>query len=62
MSGVAEYLGKAIGFDALAACTGDRSLKGRYADLAACYRLLAKGRLRLVGERVIGSDEPQESN
>jgi hypothetical protein len=62
MSGVAEYLGKAIGFEALAACAGDPSLKRRYADLAGCYRLLAEERLRLATERAVRSDEPKDPN
>jgi hypothetical protein len=41
---VAEYLERAAEFEALAAATSIDTLKKRYFDIAACYRLLAKER------------------
>lgn len=56
MRSVAEYINKAAEFDGLAARTIEAGLKRRYADLAACYRLLAAERERLITEGVIPSD------
>ena len=53
MRSVADYLLKATEFDALASKAPEPSLKKRYADLAECYRLLARERERLVIEGVI---------
>ena len=41
MRSVIEYEGKAKEFDALAHDATDPALRKRYADVAACYRLLA---------------------
>ena len=44
MRSAIEYEGKAGEFDALANGATDPALRKRYADLAACYRLLAVDR------------------
>jgi hypothetical protein len=56
MRTTAEYLAKAVEFDDLANTAPRPELKQRYADLAACYRLLAKERERLVAEGVLSAD------
>jgi len=53
---VAEYLDQARAFDALAAAAPVESLQKRYADLAACYRLLAEERKRLIAAGDIPRD------
>lgn len=50
MRSVAEYLKRAAEYEALAASAGVDALKKRYGDIAACYRLLAQERERLIGE------------
>jgi hypothetical protein len=45
---VADYLEKAVEFDALAKEASDLGLKKRYADVAEGYRLLARERQRLI--------------
>lgn len=58
MRSVAEYLEKAAEFDEMAAAANVEVLRKRYADIAACYRLLAKDREWLIstgaieGERI----------
>lgn len=54
---VAEYLERAAEFEGMAASAGVGVLKKRYADIAACYRLLAKDREWLIGTGAIGSDQ-----
>ena len=56
MRSVAEYIDRAVEFDRLAADTADPTLKKRYADLAACYRLLAQDRERLIAEGSLAAD------
>jgi hypothetical protein len=56
MRGATEYLLKALAFDALAAASPEEAFKKRYADLAACYRLLAAERERLIREGTISTD------
>jgi hypothetical protein len=41
----------------MAASAGVDVLKKRYADIAACYRLLAKDREWLIGTGAIGSEQ-----
>jgi hypothetical protein len=53
---VADYLERAAEFEALAAATDVDVLKKRYDDIAACYRLLAKERERLIGSGTIPSE------
>jgi hypothetical protein len=53
MRTVAEYNAKANDFDVFARNAATPELKKRYADLAECYRLLAKERERLVKQGVI---------
>jgi len=53
MRTVAEYLDKAIEFETLAATSPEESLRKRFADIAACYRLLAKERERLIATGAI---------
>jgi hypothetical protein len=57
MRSVEEYLNRAQEFDELAARTDDSALKTRYADLAACYRLLASERRRLIADSTLSPDE-----
>jgi hypothetical protein len=45
---VAEYLERAAEFESLAAAASVDTLRKRFADVAACYRLLAEERERLV--------------
>jgi hypothetical protein len=54
---VAEYLERAAEFEGMAASAGVDVLKKRYADIAACYRLLAKDREWLIGTGAIGSGQ-----
>jgi hypothetical protein len=54
---VAEYLERAAEFEGMAASAGVDVLKKRYADIAACYRLLAKDREWLIGTGAIGSEQ-----
>lgn len=57
---VAEYLERAAEFEGMAASAGVEVLKKRYADIAACYRLLAKDREWLIGTGAIeqhGNDQ-----
>jgi hypothetical protein len=53
---VEEYLSKADEFDALAAAEKNERLKRRYADVAECFRLLAKERARLIGDGDLAPD------
>ena len=55
MREVSEYIAKAKEFDALAADAPDAALRRRYADLAACYRLLAAEREQLIATGAIAS-------
>lgn len=57
---VAEYLERAAEFERMAASVNVDVLKKRYADIAACYRLLAKDREWLIGTGAIASE--QDSN
>lgn len=61
MRSVAEYIDKAVEFDRLAADTSDLTLKKRYADLAACYRLLAHDREKLIAEDTLADDPAADS-
>ena len=54
---VAEYLERAAEFEGMAALASVDVLKKRYADIAACYRLLAKDRERLIGTGAIASEQ-----
>ena len=58
MRSVAEYLARATEFDELARSSSEPALKKRYADIAECYRLLARERQRLIE---IGSIEPESA-
>jgi hypothetical protein len=53
MRTVVEYLDKAAEFDALARAAVHPGLRTRYADLADCYRMLAKEREQLVVQGAI---------
>ena len=55
MREVSEFIAKAEEFDARAAEAPDAALKRRYADLAACYRLLAAEREQLIAAGAISS-------
>jgi hypothetical protein len=61
MRSVTEYIDKAVEFSQLAADTTDLTLKKRYADLAACYRLLAQDRERLIAEGSLAGDQAADS-
>jgi hypothetical protein len=54
---VAEYLERAAEFEGMAALASVDVLKKRYADIAACYRLLAKDREWLIGTGTIASEQ-----
>jgi hypothetical protein len=55
---VAEYLERAAEFEAQAAAPSIDTLKKRYGDIAACYRLLAKEREWLISTAAINGGEP----
>jgi hypothetical protein len=55
MRSVKEYEETAVEFEALAAAAENETLMTRYADIAACYRLLARDRQRLIETGVISS-------
>jgi hypothetical protein len=57
MRTVEQYLEKAAEFDAFAATSSDECMQKRFADIAACYRLLSRDRERLVATGAI----PRES-
>jgi hypothetical protein len=57
MRSVEEYLQQAAEFDALAARVDTPlPLRTRYADLAECYRQLAKERERLIAQGAVMPD------
>ena len=58
MRSCADYLAMATEFDELARSSSEPALKKRYADIAECYRLLARERQRLIE---IGSIEPESA-
>ena len=58
MRSVAEYLKRAVEFEALAASASVDVLKKRYGDIAACYRLLARERKWLISTDVIEGERP----
>ena len=57
MRSVGEYLAKAAEFDELAESASEPALKKRFADIAECYRLLARERERLIKTGAIKSDQ-----
>ncbi|KRR11621.1 hypothetical protein CQ12_40965 [Bradyrhizobium jicamae] len=57
MRSVAEYLEWAAEFDELAASANVEVLRKRYADIAACYRLLAKAREWLISTGAIEGEQ-----
>ncbi|MCK1503120.1 MULTISPECIES: hypothetical protein [unclassified Bradyrhizobium] len=59
MRTVTEYQSRAAEFDGLAELATQPALQRRYADLAACYRLLAEERNRLIESGEIEPDDPQ---
>jgi hypothetical protein len=58
MRSVAEYLERAAEFETLAATATVDTLRKRYGDIAACYRLLASEREWLIGTGAIEGDRP----
>jgi hypothetical protein len=59
MRTVEEYLAKAEEFDAMASrADAPMPLRLRYADMAECYRLLAKERERLIAQGALEGTEP----
>jgi hypothetical protein len=56
MRSVEQYLEKATEFEAFAATSSSECMQKRFTDIAACYRLLARDRERLVATGAI----PQE--
>jgi hypothetical protein len=62
MRSVWEYLETAVEFERLAEHAASPALQKRYADVAKCYRLLARDRRRLIEEGSVKSDEPKISN
>jgi hypothetical protein len=55
---IAEYFERATEFEQMAASASVDVLRKRYADIAACYRLLAKDREWLINTGAIGGAEP----
>jgi hypothetical protein len=55
---VAEYLERAAEFEAQAAATSIDTLRKRYVDIAACYRLLAREREWLISTAAIDGNDP----
>jgi hypothetical protein len=55
---VEDHLSKAAEFEAFAATATNDVLRTRYADIAACYRLLAKGRQWLIGAGGLEDEQP----
>jgi len=55
---IAEYLERAAEFEKMAASTTVEVLRKRYADIAACYRLLAKDRDWLINTGAIDAEPP----
>ena len=58
MRSIAEYQERAAEFETMAASTTVEVLRKRYADVAACYRLLAKDREWLITTGAIDSEPP----
>jgi hypothetical protein len=56
MRSVEEYLRQAADFELLSSQSQYPALQKRFADLAACYRLLADERRRLIAEGVIANE------
>jgi len=57
MRSVAEYLKLADQYTADAEAETQPSLRKRFADIAECYRLLARERQRLIASGTIASDQ-----
>lgn len=53
MRTVEQYLEKAVEFEAFAATSSNGCMQKRFADIAACYRLLARDRERLIATGAI---------
>jgi hypothetical protein len=53
MRTVEQYLEKAVEFEAFAATSSNEAMRKRFSDIAACYRLLAEERKRLIATGVI---------
>ena len=62
MRTAAQYLDRAIEFEALARTAPDEGLRKRYADIAACYRLLAKEREWLIGTGALGQETTDQAD
>jgi hypothetical protein len=58
MRSAREYYEKAVEFEKLARGADNPELKKRYADVAECYRLLAKERQRLIATGIIKPESP----
>lgn len=56
MRTVEQYLEKAVEFDTFAATSSNEAMQKRFADIAACYRLLARDRERLVAAGAIPAE------
>ena len=56
MRTVEQYLEKAVEFEAFAATSSNEAMRKSFADIAACYRLLAKERERLIATGAIPSE------
>ena len=48
MRTVEQYLQKAVEFETFADTSSNEAMRKRFADVAECYRLLARGRERLI--------------
>jgi hypothetical protein len=62
MKSVRQYQDQAKEFERLADRTAEASLRRHYADMAACYRLLAQERLRMIesGEIPAGQSDRKQ--
>jgi len=55
MRTVEQDLEKAVEFEAFAATSSNEAMQKRFSDIAACYRLLARERERLIETGAIAS-------
>jgi len=60
MRNVSEYVAKAAEFDELAKGAPTPDLRRRFADMAECYRLLARERKRMVADGIVPL-QPEDS-
>jgi hypothetical protein len=56
MRNITDYLEKAAEFERLANQANTEAARKRYADVAACYRLLAAERQQMISEGMIRAE------